>query len=391
MGSVFLSYRREDSAGQARALFQDLTAKLGKGAVFMDVDGIALGRDFREVLQERLATCDLMLVLIGRDWLSGKDASGRRRLDDPADFVRLEIAAALKRNIAITPLLLQGAQMPAAEQLPENIRDLAYRNGFELSHNRWESDVQELMKRLGLAAAPEAAAAGAAPAAREPARRAGKRGLVVAAIAVLVLAGVAGAFLYRGRSVQEPPAEAGRLDAAPSPKNAAAPAVARAPGVQGTHRFDDDDSRLKIDTVGSYRSSPFTVENLDLEKDFRIEFQIRSTRPGGSTRYGIAWNYSPDDFMLFTLHSTGGGYFSIGPGRSRTLAPFSRLAEGPVAIQGESGFDTLQMTRNGSELVFAVNGRPVWRTADFRLSSGRFAFWVADLSEATIRSYTVQP
>ena len=150
MGSVFISYRREDSEGQARALFQDLVARLGRDSVFMDVDSIGLGRDFRAVLQERLATCDVMLALIGRDWVDGKDKSGRRRLDIPGDFVRLEIAAALKRNIPVTPLLLHGAQMPTAEQLPEDLSDLAYRNGFELSHNRWESDVQELIKRLGL-------------------------------------------------------------------------------------------------------------------------------------------------------------------------------------------------------------------------------------------------
>ena len=85
MGSVFISYRREDTEGQARALFQDLVARLGRESVFMDVDSIGLGRDFREVLQERLATCDVMLVLIGRDWLDGKDKSGQRRLENAGD------------------------------------------------------------------------------------------------------------------------------------------------------------------------------------------------------------------------------------------------------------------------------------------------------------------
>lgn len=116
----------------------------------MDVDSIALGRDFRQTLQERLGSCDLMLALIGPIWLDAKDGSGNRRLESPTDFVRQEIAAALKRNIPVIPVLLQGAQMPAPERLPEDIRDLAYRNGFELSHNRWESDVNEMVKRLGL-------------------------------------------------------------------------------------------------------------------------------------------------------------------------------------------------------------------------------------------------
>ena len=109
MGTVFISYRREETAGEARALFNDLVARIGKDLVFMDVDNIALGRDFREVLRENLASCDLMLVLIGKRWVDAKDQSGRRRLDDPGDFIRLEIGAALKRNIPVTPVLVQGA------------------------------------------------------------------------------------------------------------------------------------------------------------------------------------------------------------------------------------------------------------------------------------------
>src|SRR5271163_3500830 len=148
MSTVFISYRRENTAGEARALFNDLTARVGEDPVFMDVDSIALGRDFRSVLQETTASCDLMLVMIGRNWADFKDDRGRIRLENPGDYVRLEIETALKRNIAVTPVLVQGARMPAPEELPTEIRDLAYRNGFELSHNRWESDVQEMLRRL---------------------------------------------------------------------------------------------------------------------------------------------------------------------------------------------------------------------------------------------------
>ena len=91
-----------------------------------------------------------MLALIGRNWIDVKHDSGERRLDDAGDFVRLEIETALRRNIAVTPVLVQGASMPAAHRLPESIRDFAYRNGFELSHNRWESDVREMLRRLDL-------------------------------------------------------------------------------------------------------------------------------------------------------------------------------------------------------------------------------------------------
>src|ERR1700732_5149675 len=131
MSTVFISYRREITAGEARALFNELLEKLGKNSVFMDVDSIALGRDFRSALQRTLESCDLMLVLIGRDWADVKDEEGRPRLQNPGDFVRLEIEAALKRDIVVTPILVQGAHMPAPEQLPADIRDLVYRNGAE--------------------------------------------------------------------------------------------------------------------------------------------------------------------------------------------------------------------------------------------------------------------
>src|ERR1700745_3848211 len=171
MGTVFISYRREITAGEARALFNELLGKLGKNSVFMDVDSIALGRDFRGALQKTLESCDLML-LIGQDLADVKDEEGRSRLHNPGDFVRLEIEAALKRDIVVTPILVQGAHMPAPEQLPAEIRDLVYRNGFELSHNRWESDFAEMTRRLNLDIAKESrrvgqsASSGAAPNAR---------------------------------------------------------------------------------------------------------------------------------------------------------------------------------------------------------------------------------
>jgi TIR domain len=150
MSTVFISYRRENAAGEARALFNDLVERLGDDSVFMDVDSIALGRDFRSALQQTTASCDLMLVLIGRNWADARDEAGRVRLENPADYVRLEVEAGLKRDIVVTPVLVQGAHMPAPEDLPAEIRNLAYRNAFELSHSRWESDVQEMVRRLEL-------------------------------------------------------------------------------------------------------------------------------------------------------------------------------------------------------------------------------------------------
>jgi formylglycine-generating enzyme required for sulfatase activity len=145
----------------------ELARYVGEDSVFLDVDSIALGRDFRQALHERLETCDALLALIGPGWLDAKDQAGKRRLDDPGDYLRQEIAVALIRNIPVTPVLVQGAAMPTPEHLPDDLKELAFRNGFELSHARWHSDVKELAHRLGLDdthVAPIEAPAKAAPA-----------------------------------------------------------------------------------------------------------------------------------------------------------------------------------------------------------------------------------
>ena len=148
MRAIFISYRREDTEGHAGRLFRDLAERFGKELVFMDVTGIEPGRDFRRVIEQQVASCGVLLALIGKDWLTVADAEGRRRLDDPLDFVRLETASALKRDIPVVPVLVHGARIPRPEQLPEDLRELAYRNSVELTHARWESDVQVMIKAL---------------------------------------------------------------------------------------------------------------------------------------------------------------------------------------------------------------------------------------------------
>jgi hypothetical protein len=114
----------------------------------MDVDAIQPGRDFRKAIHENVGGCSVLLAMIGPDWLETRDADGARRLDNENDYVRLEIAAALKRDIPVVPVIVRGARMPKASQLPEELRDLAYRNSVELTHARWKSDVQVLIRAL---------------------------------------------------------------------------------------------------------------------------------------------------------------------------------------------------------------------------------------------------
>lgn len=148
MRAIFLSYRRDDAEGEAGRLFDDLTAEFGTDKVFMDVAGIELGRDFRKVIDENVSSCGVLLAMIGKSWIDAKDEDGRRRLDAPLDFVRLETASALKRDIPVIPVLVQRGRMPRPEELPEDVKDLAFRNAVELTHARWDSDVQLLIKAL---------------------------------------------------------------------------------------------------------------------------------------------------------------------------------------------------------------------------------------------------
>jgi TIR domain len=148
MRAIFISYRREDAEGQAGRLFNDLVEHFGEQSVFMDVATIEPGRDFRKAIDEHVASCGVLLALIGKSWVDARDQTGRRRLDDPLDFVRLETSAALKRDISVVPVLVHGASMPRTDQLPADLADLAFRNAIELTHTRWDSDLTVLVKAL---------------------------------------------------------------------------------------------------------------------------------------------------------------------------------------------------------------------------------------------------
>jgi flagellar biosynthesis GTPase FlhF len=145
---IFISYRRDDSEGQAGRLFEALRAAFGPQAVFMDVATIEPGVDFRRAIDKHTAGCGALLALIGKRWLTATDAQGRRRLDDPDDFVRMETAAALRRDIPVIPVLVQDASMVRPEDLPDELKNLAFRNSVVLSHARWDSDVELLVNAL---------------------------------------------------------------------------------------------------------------------------------------------------------------------------------------------------------------------------------------------------
>jgi len=156
---IFLSYRREDSAFQTTAIHEKLVDAFGNERVFMDFDSIAPGRDFRARLQLAISQCDVCLAVIGEHWLDAQK-DGRRRLDDPRDFVRIEIESALSRDIPVIPLLLGSAVVPAPESLPESLRELSYRNALAIRPGRdFKNDIQALVSQIqSLPASPEGSA-----------------------------------------------------------------------------------------------------------------------------------------------------------------------------------------------------------------------------------------
>ncbi len=147
-GRIFISYRREETAYPAGWLFDRLAEHFAAGQVFKDVDSIELGDDFVEVITTAVGSCDVLLALIGDEWLTITDEYGRRRLDNPDDFVRLEIEAALARKVRVIPILVDGARMPKADELPPSLTMLVRRQALELSPNRFDADTTRLLKVL---------------------------------------------------------------------------------------------------------------------------------------------------------------------------------------------------------------------------------------------------
>ena len=143
---VFISYRRGETSGQARALHDRLAQRFGADRVFMDVDSIAPGADFVQKIEEAIDSSGVALVLIGRDWLSRE--TDEHLLDDPTDFVRMEADTALRSGVPVIPILVERARMPALEELPESLRPLTRRNALELENQRWEYDVGRLVQAV---------------------------------------------------------------------------------------------------------------------------------------------------------------------------------------------------------------------------------------------------
>src|SRR4029077_9923566 len=148
MSGIFISYRRSDSAPHAGRLHDRLCDYFGADKVFMDVDDIKPGADFVSLIGEKVASCDALIAVIGKGWLAHNENNGKSRLDDPTDFVRLELQHALQRDILLIPALVEGAEMPHVEDLPAPLSELSQRQAVELSDKDFQRGVDKIIAVL---------------------------------------------------------------------------------------------------------------------------------------------------------------------------------------------------------------------------------------------------
>jgi hypothetical protein len=148
-GMIFISYRREDTSDTTQLIYKTLVNAFSEDQVFIDVKSIPYGIDFRKYLNSVLNDCKAMLVIIGRDWMTIKDSEGHRRLDDETDWVRTEVATALRRDIPVIPIRVRGARPPKPTELPSDLESLAWRQGLEVrSSPHFDGDIQIIINEL---------------------------------------------------------------------------------------------------------------------------------------------------------------------------------------------------------------------------------------------------
>ena len=286
MAGTFISYRRDDAAGYAGRLHESLERRFGASQVFRDVDTLQPGQDFVKAIEARLVACRVMIVIIGREWLDVRNAAGIRRLDDPLDFVRLEVASGLARpDVLVVPVLVEGASMPAASQLPANLQLLARRHAVSVRDETWDADVDRLVAAVDRVLPPPASL-------HDVTRRLSPKtvGLIAAAIALAVLLAL---WLSSGRGSSDSPSPTDTAPVSPPASSAstAAPpaAVTAAPGAPYTIDIPRVAEAAFAEVVYSLVSGNVSYRETDNE----LRARIRVTNFG---RGGL--NFWDDSFRL---------------------------------------------------------------------------------------------
>jgi hypothetical protein len=331
MSLVFISYRREDSAGFAGRLCESLERRLGDGEVFRDADALEPGQDFVDAIAARLTQCKACLVLIGREWLDMTDGSGRRRLEQDNDYVRLEIAGALARaDVLVVPVLVEGVRMPSSEELPESIRALSRRQAVSLRDETWDADVDRLVSAVRASTRPR-------PLQHAPRDRVDRRtvGWVALAIALMLVAILAARYVQQSGTRLGASVEPASPVADPRGGSVAASASAYAIAIPRLSEFASGDTILTILSAGVAPQG--TARALRLRARFSNEGRYPANFGDGQFRLAVAGQVlSPNSGANEVVdgHSLRQGIISFElPADVKTVAVRVLLPEGASDLQ----------------------------------------------------------
>jgi hypothetical protein len=334
MPTTFISYRRDDAAGYAGRLHEALENRLGRDQVFRDVDTLEPGQDFVDAIESRLAECRVFLAMIGREWLDARDSEGRRRLDQPHDYVRLEIVNALsRRDVRVIPVLIEGASMPPVELLPDAVQPLARKQAVHLRDDAWDHDVDRLASAI--ADATSRTALPSAPASAPAGFSLPPKAKIVAALAVVA---ILASFLFR-RDAPEAPGTGTPVDAT----SAATTTSTANPSTSTAARGQPYGVALPPIAEVAHRSLIFTILSASVvplnNGTSELRLRVRFSNEG---RYDAnAWD---DSFRLVV----GGS----------TLAPTSRLNELARGHSLMQGIITFEIPANaGKATLQIIEGR----------------------------------
>lgn len=317
MSGVFISYRRDDRPGFAGRLSEALESVFGADQVFRDIEDIRPGEDFVDTIEQRIAASDLMLVVIGPSWLHAR-RDGMRRLEEPDDFVRIEIETALKVNKPVWPVLVGGGSMPSQEELPASIRALARRQAVTLTETGWRDDVARLITALRKIVV--------APKPPDDRRRRFPIRLIVSFVSLLIFVGVALWWMLRTssdtRSVSTP-ATTSRVESSDMSSQKEAAGLWHAPlagqwraqvrydwGAEHSELLDLTTDGDEIRGTVSYLGVPRIVETGQWQNDRALRLTTRSESMAGSETRSLTHLYRGmvfDDRIEFTLETSGGG------------------------------------------------------------------------------------
>lgn len=300
MNRIFLSYRRDDSAGFAGRLADALEAEFGTGSVFRDVDDIQPGEDFVQAIQSHLHEVGAVLVMIGPSWLKA-GADGLRRLDDPEDFVRQEIQAALGSDKPLIPLLVGGARMPTADELPPSLAALARRQAVVLSDVSWRGDMAQLIASLRVLL----------PAVGGGQTKQRRRLILGGTAAVIVLLSLYAALRFiPGASGPETPAQPSVNQPAADVSGRWTARVKYDWGDQHDEVFEFKYLDKALHGTATYLTRPLTIEQAKVEGEWvsfvtRSQQMLGSDSPWKEVTHRYTGQATPDG-IRFTLESSGG-------------------------------------------------------------------------------------